>query len=120
MELLLHGFTVLSRPASPLPLNLADKELKATLGTKMEYRTVALRHPRERAVFRIQQALACGFREFMLSQDFTEIHTPKITGIGAEGGAEVFELDYFGMPATLAQSPPDVQTDLCRFFRPRV
>lgn len=71
----------------------------------MEYRTVALRHPRERAVFRIQQALACGFREFMLSQDFTEIHTPKITGIGAEGGAEVFELDYFGMPATLAQSP---------------
>ena len=89
VELLLHGFTVLSRPASPLPLNLADKELKATLGTKMEYRTVALRHPRERAVFRIQQALACGFREFMLSQDFTEIHTPKITGIGAEGGAEV-------------------------------
>ena len=36
VELLLHGFTVLSRPASPLPLNLADKELKATLGTKME------------------------------------------------------------------------------------
>lgn len=34
VELLLHGFTVLSRPASPLPLNLADKELKATLGTK--------------------------------------------------------------------------------------
>ena len=32
VELLLHGFTVLSRPASPLPLNLADKELKATLG----------------------------------------------------------------------------------------
>ena len=36
VELLLHGFTVLSRPASPLPLSLADKELKATLGTKME------------------------------------------------------------------------------------
>ena len=116
VELLLHGFTVLSRPASPLPLNLADKELKATLGTKMEYRTVALRHPRERAVFRIQQALACGFREFMLSQDFTEIHTPKITGIGAEGGAEVFELDYFGMPATLAQSPQMYKQTCVAFF----
>ena len=116
VELLLHGFTVLSRPASPLPLNLADKELKDTLGTKMEYRTVALRHPRERAVFRIQQALACGFREFMLSQDFTEIHTPKITGIGAEGGAEVFELDYFGMPATLAQSPQMYKQTCVAFF----
>ena len=105
VELLLHGFTVLSRPASPLPLNLADKELKATLGTKMEYRTVALRHPRERAVFRIQQALACGFREFMLSQDFTEIHTPKIGAKSAEGGANLFKLEYFHRPAVLQQSP---------------
>ena len=105
VELLLHGFTVLSRPASPLPLNLADKELKATLGTKMEYRTVALRHPRERAVFRIQQALACGFREFMLSQDFTEIHTPKIGAKSAEGGANLFRLEYFHRPAILQQSP---------------
>ena len=90
--------------------------IDVTLGTKMEYRTVALRHPRERAVFRIQQALACGFREFMLSQDFTEIHTPKITGIGAEGGAEVFELDYFGMPATLAQSSQMYKQTCVAFF----
>ena len=56
----------------------------------------------------------------MLSQDFTEIHTPKITGIGAEGGAEVFELDYFGMPATLAQSPQMYKQTCVAFFRPRV
>lgn len=52
----------------------------------------------------------------MLSQDFTEIHTPKITGIGAEGGAEVFELDYFGMPATLAQSPQMYKQTCVAFF----
>lgn len=105
VEVILANFRILSRPAAPLPLNLADKDLKANLNTKFDYRTVALRHPKERAVFRIQHALADGFRDFLRSQDFTEIHSPKITGNGAEGGAEVFHLDYFDMPAVLAQSP---------------
>ena len=38
-------------------------------------------------------------------KDFTEIHTPKIGARGAEGGANVFKLDYFHRPAVLAQSP---------------
>lgn len=119
VEVLLHGFTVLSRPAAPLPLNLADPALKAALGTKLAYRTAALRHPRERAVFRIQAALSRGFREFLTQQDFVEIHTPKITGAGAEGGADVFEFSYFGMPATLAQSP-QLYKQMCVAFFDRV
>ena len=116
VELLLHGFTVLSRPASPLPLNLADKELKATLGTKMEYRTVALRHPRERAVFRIQQALACGFREFMLSQDpYSEDY-----GHRCRGRRRSVRAGLLRHARHAGAEPADVQTDLCRFFRPRV
>ena len=43
--------------------------------------------------------------EFMTSQGFTEIHTPKIGAKSAEGGANLFKLQYFHRPAVLAQSP---------------
>ena len=46
-----------------------------------------------------------GFRDFLYSQGFTEIHTPKIGAKGAEGGSNLFRLDYFHHPAVLAQSP---------------
>ena len=116
VELLLDGFTVLSRPAAPSPLNMADRELKATLATNLDYRTAALRHPRERAVFRIMEGIETGFREFMLANDFAEIHSPKITATSAEGGAEVFRLKYFGAPATLAQSPQQYKQMAVAFF----
>ncbi len=45
------------------------------------------------------------FREYLHSQGFTEIHTPKIVHAGAEGGSNIFRLDYFGRKAFLAQSP---------------
>ena len=68
-------------------------------------RSTALRNVRERAKFRIQEGLVRGFRDFLYSQHFTEIHTPKIGSKGAEGGSNVFKLDYFHRPAVLAQSP---------------
>jgi nondiscriminating aspartyl-tRNA synthetase len=46
-----------------------------------------------------------GFRAALRAERFVEIATPKITGTTPEGGANVFELDYFGTPAYLAQSP---------------
>lgn len=45
------------------------------------------------------------FREFMLNNNFTEIHSPKIVAAGAEGGANIFKLKYFDKDAYLAQSP---------------
>ena len=36
---------------------------------------------------------------------FTEIQTPKFVESATESGANVFEVDYFGRPAYLAQSP---------------
>lgn len=45
------------------------------------------------------------FRQFLLSEDFVEIHTPKLIAGSSEGGASVFKLDYLGKPACLAQSP---------------
>lgn len=116
VEILLKNFNVLNHPAEPSPLNLADRNLKATLGTMMEYRTAALRHPKQRAVFRISEGVVTGFREFMLANGFTEIHSPKIVGVSAEGGAEVFKLDYFGQTATLTQSPQFYKQTCVAFF----
>jgi nondiscriminating aspartyl-tRNA synthetase len=45
------------------------------------------------------------FREILTSRAFTEIQTPKIVAAATESGATVFQLDYFGRPAYLAQSP---------------
>ena len=59
----------------------------------------------ERAKFRIQEGIIRGFRDFLHEQGFTEIHSPKIGARGAEGGANLFRLEYFHKHAVLAQSP---------------
>ncbi|MGE5558944.1 MAG: aspartate--tRNA(Asn) ligase [Bacillota bacterium] len=104
-ELHLTGAEVLSKPAAGLPLVVNKKKLDASLDSSLFYRPLALRNPRERAIFRIQEGLVRGFREYLFEQGFTEIRTPKIVSAGAEGGANIFKIDYFGREAYLAQSP---------------
>ena len=104
-ELAAEGVEVLSRPFAPMPVPVAKRKLNLSLDTELSLRPVALRAERERAVFRIQAALCRAFREYLTGQGFTEIHTPKIVHAGAEGGSNIFRLDYFGKKAFLAQSP---------------
>lgn len=115
-EIELNEFEILSVPYAEYPLHLSDRHLGCTLETNMEHRSVALRHPDTRAVFKISEGVVNGFREFMLSQNFTEIHTPKIAKNGAEGGANIFKLKYFGKDATLAQSPQFYKQTCVAFF----
>lgn len=104
-ELLLEGMTILSEPAAPLPLQVNKKKLNTSLEAKLNNRSVSLRNPRERAVFRIQEGITRGFRDFLYSQGFVEVHTPKLGAKSAEGGANLFRLEYFHRPAILQQSP---------------
>ena len=97
--------SVLSRPAAPLPVPLAKKKLDLNLDTELGLRPVVLRAPKERAVFRVQAAVCRAFRDHLQKEGFTEVHTPKIVHAGAEGGSNIFRLDYFGKKAFLAQSP---------------
>ena len=64
----------------------------------MAHRSVALRHPEQRAVFKIAEGVVSAFREFMLNNNFTEIHSPKIVAADAEGGANIFKLLLFTEP----------------------
>ncbi len=104
-EIVLSEIDVLTLPTALPPFALNKKELKAELGAILDYRPVSLRHSKQRAIFRVQAALAQLFREALLAVGFTEIHSPKIVFAGAEGGANVFKLDYFGETVCLAQSP---------------
>lgn len=105
VELAVQALEVLSRPAAPLPIPVSKKRLDLNLDTELALRPVVLRSLRERSVFRIQEGLCRAFRETLHGLDFTEVHTPKIVHAGAEGGSNIFRLDYFGRKAFLAQSP---------------
>ena len=104
-ELRLDTITILSEPAEPMPLQINKWKLNTSLEAKLNNRAVALRNPRERATFRIQEGITRGFRDFLYNNGFTEIHTPKLGAKSAEGGANLFKLEYFHRPAVLAQSP---------------
>ncbi len=75
------------------------------LDTLFDHRVLGLRNLHEQKIFKIRSELLRYIREFLYKQDFVEINTPKLAAGAAEGGAEVFKLDYFGKEATLAQSP---------------
>jgi nondiscriminating aspartyl-tRNA synthetase len=66
---------------------------------------VANRHPAQRAVYRLGAGIMAAFRATLAARHFTEVQTPKIVASATESGANVFQLDYFGRPAFLAQSP---------------
>jgi len=75
------------------------------LDTHLDYLPLTLRSPRSKAIFKVQATVIKAFREFLNSENFTEIQAPKLIGEDAEGGANSFELEYFGHIAHLAQSP---------------
>lgn len=104
-EIRLKEIRVLSQPAEPLPLAVSKWKLNTSLEKKLSLRPISLRNVRERAKFKIQEGIVRGFRDYLLSQGFTEIRTPKIVARGAEGGSNVFKLEYFNKKAELGQSP---------------
>lgn len=116
VELQLTTLQVISDSNAEYPLKVSNKKLGCALDINLDNRSVALRNVYERAIFKIQEGVANGFREFMLQEGFTEIHTPKIVAQGAEGGANIFHLEYFDKPAFLNQSPQFYKQTAVAFF----
>lgn len=108
IEIAVDSVRVVSRPATTdvvdmNALKFGDEE--TLLRYKFDNRNVTLRNPRDMAILRVQSAISQGFAQYLVSQGFTQIFTPKIVSEGAEGGANVFKMDYFGKQVYLAQSP---------------
>lgn len=116
IELVLKGISLISKPESDYPLHVSHKKLGCSLDVNLDMRPVALRNPYERAIFKLQEGIVHGFSKFMEENGFTEIHTPKIVAQGAEGGANIFRLDYFDKPAFLNQSPQFYKQTAVAFF----
>jgi aspartyl-tRNA synthetase len=86
--------------AEPLPI-AEDSNLEQ----KLDYRWIDLRDPKNLLIFKTQTSLVEGMRQFLLKENFLEIHTPKITLGATESGASVFPVKYFDETAYLVQSP---------------
>jgi nondiscriminating aspartyl-tRNA synthetase len=106
----------LTDPAEPPPVELWRPSLTSNLPTLLDHAATTWRHPRRQAVWRLAAASMQGFRSTLRGLDFTEIQTPKVVGTATESGANVFEVDWFGTPAYLAQSPQFYKQTLVGVF----
>lgn len=104
IELEITGIEVLAT-ADVLPFDMSPENFNLELPTQLDHRALVLRHPRLQAIFKVQAVIIDSFREYLKSQDFFEFQAPSVVPATAEGGAEVFKVDYFDKKAYLSQSP---------------
>ncbi len=102
LELGIKEVKVLSE-AAELPF---DIEADLNQDTYLDHLPLTLRRERARKTFALQATILKAFRQTLNENDFTEFQTPAIVGGDAEGGADVFKLEYFkDNIAYLASSP---------------
>jgi nondiscriminating aspartyl-tRNA synthetase len=91
--------------AEKLPIQVNEKEGKAGLDKRLDWRSLDVRKQKVAAIFKIQSTIVNTFREFFFKKNFVEIQPPGIIGTSTEGGTDLFEIQYFEKKAYLAQSP---------------
>jgi nondiscriminating aspartyl-tRNA synthetase len=102
IELEITNITVLSK-AQELPFEL-DADI--TLETTLDNRPFTLKSKRSQGIFKVAATIVQEYRQSLMNQDFLEFQAPALVGSDAEGGAEVFKVEYFnGRIANLATSP---------------
>ena len=104
IEISAEEIEILSK-AAELPFDMGGKDLNLQLPTLLDFRSLTLRHPKVKAIFKVQEAILKGFRKAAEDLGCTEIVVPTIVAGATEGGAEVFKLEYFEHKAYLSQSP---------------
>ena len=104
VELSAEKITILAK-SDEMPFDMGGEELNLELPTLLDYRTLTLRHPKIKEIFRVQAAVLEGFRLAAIELGCIEISVPTISASATEGGAEVFMVDYYGHNAYMTQSP---------------
>ncbi len=104
IEIEAKEFEILSKAAT-LPFDFNKETLDVNLPTLLDYRSLTLRHPKVQAIFKVQEALIEGFRKAAHELKCVEVFVPTISASATEGGAELFNFDYFDSKAFLVQSP---------------
>ena len=101
----------------PVDISKAKQMRNLQMPTLLNNRVLTLRNIRERAIIKVCEGVMTSFRDFLRSEGFTEFVPPKMVQAGAEGGAEMFEIDYFGNKAYLNQSPQMYKQIMVGVFR---
>ena len=70
----------------------------------MDHRHLWVRSTRQWAILRIRATIIRALRDFMDDNGYLLVDTPLITPAAGENTTSLFELDYFGEPAYLAQT----------------
>lgn len=106
-DIFIEKMTKISGPSEAVPVEINNDNMikKLQINTLLDNRIITLRNPKVRAVMKISEGIMRAFRDFLSGEGFTEFVPPKIVQAGAEGGADMFEIDYFGEKAYLNQSP---------------
>ena len=105
VEVSVESLEVLSEAAPGLPIEVVSGKDNAELQTRLDWRWIDLRKPRNALIFRVWTTMEAAMREFFAERKLVQVYSPKLTATASEGGSEVFELEYFGRKACLAQSP---------------
>ena len=90
--------------SEPSPI-VAPKGEETNIDLRLDYRWIDLRTDKNTLMFKTQSLFVNKCREYLVNNDFIEIHSPKLIGAESESGAGVFKVDYFDRNAFLAQSP---------------
>ncbi len=103
LELIPESILVTSLATSlPFDYNNLDG---VNIDTRLDYRWLDFRNDRNSLVRQIESTMINAMREYLINEQFIEIHTPKLLGTASESGSDVFEVKYFDRKAYLAQSP---------------
>ena len=97
---------VLSRALPELPIPVVVKGGEETdLPIRLDYRWLDLRKPEKAKIFKVWTEFEKGWRKYWDENNFIQLYPPAFMSTPSEGGAEVFEVNYFDRKAYLAQSP---------------
>ncbi len=115
VEVQIEELKIISK-AAELPFDIGTEDLNLELPTLLDFRSLTLRHPKIKAIFKVQEVVIDSFRRALQAKDFFEFQAPSIISSAPEGGAEIFEVDYFGHKTYLAQSPQLYKSLLVSIF----
>lgn len=103
-ELLPSLIETLAIAEQPVPLDISGK-IESNLDKRLDWRSIDLRTPKATAIFKVESKVIGAIHEHLQKNGFFNVMTPRILGVPAEGGSEIFPVIYFNKEAFLRQDP---------------
>lgn len=106
-EIHIKHIKLISKKSKDLPLEINNNKKieNLNLNTFLDNKIITMRNEKVRSIYKIESGILNGFRDYLIKNDFIEFVAPSIVSNCAEGGSELFKVDYFGKDCYLSQSP---------------